>query len=129
MNPEQAVKLAQTIRARRGALGLSASEVARRAQVAKATVTRLELGDIPQPRPDNLRAIAEALQLPVADLFAAADWIPEGELPTLTPYLRTKYKAMPADAVQEIEQHFAAVAQRHGLTLDHPTGPAPGQDE
>ncbi|MFD6677746.1 helix-turn-helix domain-containing protein [Rhodococcus zopfii] len=46
MNPEQAVKLAQTIRTRRGELGLSASEVARRAQVAKATVTRLELASI-----------------------------------------------------------------------------------
>ncbi|MEE2032982.1 helix-turn-helix domain-containing protein [Rhodococcus chondri] len=129
MNPKQALKLAQTLRTRRGELGLSASEVARRAEVAKATVTRLELGDIPQPRPDNLRAIAEALELPVADLFAAADWIPEGELPTLTPYLRTKYKDMPADAVREIEQHFAAVAQRHGLTLDHTAGPSSGQDE
>jgi len=129
MNPKQALKLAQTLRTRRGELGLSASEVARRAEVAKATVTRLELGDIPQPRPDNLRAIAEALELPVADLFAAADWIPEGELPTLTPYLRTKYKDMPADAVREIEQHFADVAQRHGITLDHAAGPSTGQDE
>ncbi|ATQ27341.1 XRE family transcriptional regulator [Rhodococcus ruber] len=129
MNPEQAFKLAQTLRTRRGELGLSASEIARRADVAKATVTRLELGEIPQPRPDNLRAIAEALELPVADLFAAADWIPEGELPTLTPYLRTKYKDMPADAVREIEQHFAAVAERHGITFNHTAGPSTGQDE
>ena len=63
--------LAETIRTQRQKLGLSASEVARQAGVAKGTITRLELGQIANPRMDNLRAIADVLQLPLTDILAA----------------------------------------------------------
>jgi transcriptional regulator with XRE-family HTH domain len=53
--------LADAIRSQREKLGLSASEVARQAGVAKGTITRLELGQISNPRMDNLRAIADVL--------------------------------------------------------------------
>jgi transcriptional regulator with XRE-family HTH domain len=119
--------LADTIRKQRQKLGLSASEVARQAGVAKGTVTRLELGQIASPRMDNLRAIADVLQLPLTDILAESSLLRSSDLPTLSPYLRTKFKDMPDSAVREIEEHFRAVAARHGININ--TGPAPGEDE
>ncbi|WP_431230431.1 helix-turn-helix domain-containing protein [Paenarthrobacter nicotinovorans] len=120
-------QLADAIRERRQELGLSASEVARRADVAKGTITRLELGQIASPRMDNLRTIADVLQIPLTNLLAESRVLRDSDLPTLHPYLRTKFKDMPASAVREIEEHFRDVASRHGIDIN--TGPAPGEDE
>lgn len=49
------------------------------------------------------------------------------DLPTLQPYLRTKFKDMPESAVREIEEHFKTVAAKHGINTT--SGPAPGEDE
>ncbi|MHA7141043.1 helix-turn-helix domain-containing protein [Arthrobacter sp. Sr33] len=119
--------LAETIRNQRKKLGLSASEVARQAGVAKGTITRLELGQIASPRMDNLRAIADVLQLPLTDILAESSLLRSSDLPTLSPYLRTKFKDMPDIAVREIEEHFRDVAARHGIEINN--GPAPGEDE
>ena len=119
--------LAETIRTQRQKLGLSASEVARQAGVAKGTITRLELGQVANPRMDNLRAIADVLQLPLTDILAESSLLRGSDLPTLSPYLRTKFKDMPDSAVREIEDHFRDVAARHGIGIN--TGPAPGEDE
>lgn len=120
-------QLADAIRERRQELGLSASEVARRADVAKGTITRLELGQITSPRMDNLRSIADVLQIPLTNLLAESRVLRGSDLPTLQPYLRTKFKDMPERAVREIEEHFRDVAARHGIDIN--TGPAPGEDE
>lgn len=127
MQDKDRQNLANIIRVRRQALGLSASEVARRAGIAKGTVTRLELGEIANPQTDSLRTIADALQIPLTNLLAASRVLRGSDLPTLQPYLRTKFKDMPEDAVIEIEKHFRDVAARHGINV--PTGPAPGEDE
>lgn len=119
--------LAETIRKQRQKLGLSASEVARQAGVAKGTITRLELGQITSPRMENLRTIADVLQLPLTDILAESSMLRGSDLPTLNPYLRTKFKGMPDSAVREIEEHFRDVAARHGINLNN--GPAPGEDE
>ncbi len=119
--------LAETIRNQRQKLGLSASEVARQAGVAKGTITRLELGQVASPRMDNLRAIADVLQLPLTDILAESSLLRGSDLPTLSPYLRTKFKGMPDSAVREIEEHFRDVAARHGIDINN--GPGPGEDE
>lgn len=126
MTPKEAKALAYALKQRRKALGLSASEVARRAGVEPSTLTRLELGERSSPRPDLLKAIAGVLQLPVSDLFAAADWLAKDELPSFRPYLRAKYGQLPEAAVAELERSLAELAQRHGYDAD---GPAPGVDE
>lgn len=127
MQEQDVQRLASTIRQQRERLGLSASEVARRAGVAKGTITRLELGQIASPRMDNLRTIADVLQLPFTEILADSSMLRDSDLPTLKPYLRTKFKDMPEGAVREIEQHFRDVAARHGIDIS--TGPAPGEDE
>lgn len=127
MNHNDIQGLARTIRLQREKLGISASELARRARVAKGTITRLELGQNAAPRMDNLLAIAEALELPLTELLAESDLLQKDDLPAFSPYLRTKYKGIPESALKEIDEHFREVAKRHGIHLNN--GPAPGEDE
>ena len=131
MTPNQAQALARLLRSHREKAGISASELARRAGVDKGTVTRIELGQIPSPKADNLRAIAEAIGLSASDVFTAAGWVPAHELPTMRPYLRTKYRAMPAEAVAEIEAYADRVAREYGVSFDpaDPTSQPNGDDE
>lgn len=124
MNPEEAQRLAALLRDRRRTAGLTAREVARRAHVDVGTVTRIELAQIANPRPDSLRAIGDVLGIPAADLFAATDWLPPTELPTFRPYMRTKYRELPEEAVAEIEAVFERLARDYG---GH--GPLGGEDE
>lgn len=124
MSPFEARQLAKLLRASRKKLALSASEVARRSGVDTATVTRLEQAQVPSPKPETLRAIARALAIPTADLFAVADWLPKDELPSFRPYLRTKYRELPPAAVKEIEDVFERLARDYG---SH--GPVDHEDE
>lgn len=120
-------KVAINIRRYRTKLGMSASELSRRAGVSKATVTRLEGGQISNPQASNLVAIADVLSVTVGDLMGDSTRRTAASLPTLAPYLRTKYKDLPEDALQEIESHFNDLAARHGIAPS--SGPAPHEDE
>lgn len=126
MNLIQAKNLASLVRLRRIELHLSASEVARRAGVATATVTRLEQQVIANPVPENIKAIGKVLGLPDADLFAAAGWVPEGELPGLGVYLKVKYHDIPPEGLADVEEHFKSIASRYGSKL---AGPIDAEDE
>ena len=74
MSPEQARTLGTFIREHRTALGLSTRALAARCGVDMATIVRLEQGAFVEPRPDTLRAVAEALGVGVAGVFAKADY-------------------------------------------------------
>lgn len=124
MNPQQADQLAELLRNKREGLGLSASEVARRAGVTAGTVTRIELGQIPSPKADSLTAIAEVLQIPRSDVFAAAGWVAGNELPTLRPYLRSKYHDLSEEDAHKVETYIDQLQQQYGGR-----GPARGEDE
>lgn len=63
--------LADTVRARRTALDLSQERLAAKAGLSTATIKRIEKGGN-YPRVDNLRALAAALDLPLADLLDGA---------------------------------------------------------
>ena len=128
MTPEQAKQLSNLLTSRRVAAGLSGAEVARRAGVDVGTVSRIERGQIPSPTAKTLLALGKVLDIPASDLFTVAPWATPQELPTIRPYLRTKYH-MPDDAMQEIERHFTEVAQRHGISFDPNHGPQNGEDE
>ena len=64
--------------------------------------------------------------LTLADVYAMADYAVPDDLPSFRPYLRTKYRDLPADDVEAIERYAARLAKKHGINLD---GPAPGEDE
>lgn len=116
--------LGQLLRHRRDALGLSLRQVGDRVGTTDTTVMRIESGEIASPRGDILRALAEALELPLADLFATAGYAVPRELPSFRPYLRAKYHDLPPEALAELENTFAGIAKRYGTS-----GPAPGEDE
>jgi transcriptional regulator with XRE-family HTH domain len=122
MTPKQARALGAFIRQQREQLGLSARELARRAGVAD--VIRLEQGSLLNPRSSTLNAVADALEVPVADLFAVADWLPADELPSFRPYLRAKYHDLPEPAVAEMDAFLSRLRKRHGLS-----GPIAQEDE
>jgi transcriptional regulator with XRE-family HTH domain len=119
-------QLGQPIRQRREDLGLSQRQLGERigSTGSGTTIMRIESGEIANPRVDVLTALAEALDLPSADLFAAAGYAVPNELPSFRPYLRAKYQDLPPEAVTELEDTFADIAKRYGTN-----GPAPGEDE
>ncbi|WP_235886952.1 helix-turn-helix domain-containing protein [Mycobacteroides chelonae] len=119
-------QVADAMRLSREALGLSANEVARRAGMHPSTYWRIETGQIPKPDADSLTAIATALDIPASDLFAASGWLPDSELPSLRPYLRTKYH-LPPEAVSKLEASVKAIAGEYGISIGH--GPVRGEDE
>ncbi len=128
MTPEQAKQLADLLNAKQAATGLSGAEVARRAGVDAGTVSRIERGQIPNPTAKTLLSLGEVLGIPESELFAVAPWATPQELPTIRPYLRTKYH-MPESAMQEIEAQFDTIARKHGISFDPQHGPTNGEDE
>lgn len=126
VEPKQAKELGRLLRQRRQELGLSKMEVAKQVGTTDATIFRIEQGHFAAPAPDKLSRIAEVLGLSLADVFALAEYAIPSELPSFQPYLRTKYRDLPAEAVEQLERSFQRLAKRHGFD---PAGPALGEDE
>lgn len=126
VEPAQAKKLGRQLRKRRDQLGLSLRQLERLADVDNGTIARIEQGAFAAPAPDKLARIADALGLSLADVFALADYAVPGDLPSFQPYLRTKYRDMPPEAVDDLNKAFARIARKHGYD---PEGPQRGEDE
>jgi transcriptional regulator with XRE-family HTH domain len=126
MPPDKVKQLGQYLRAQREARGLGSRELARLAGIPDSTIVRIEQGLIASPRPDKLARIAQALGLSLADVYAHADYAVPRDLPALQPYLRAKYRDLPAEAADAITAYAERLAKRHGVDL---AGPAPGEDE
>lgn len=124
-NP-RVTEFSEFILRRRQELGVSLAELEQRTGLHNSRLSRWERGiDMPD-RPERLAALAKGLQLPLADLYALAGIESPGGLPTLRPYLRSKYgAALPEAALADIASYSQQVATRYGVN----TGPAPGEDE
>lgn len=128
VHPEQAIRLGAFLRERREALGLSSREIARRTGINDATLSRLERGEFAAPRPDKLSKVAEALGIPLADVFALADYVVPEDLPTPSPYFRARYRDdLTPDELDQMTAEVNQVLAKFGV--DHADGPAPGEDE
>ena len=126
MEPEQAVQLGRLVRSRRKELGLTIRQLAEQADMNFATVARIEQGQFAAPGPDKLARIAGALGLSTADVFGLADYTVPGDLPSFQPYLRGKYRDMPAGAIDDLNKAFERIIRKHGY---QPSGPQDGEDE
>ena len=126
MDQEQAKELGQRLRARREELGLSLRQLAEQADMNDATIVRIEQGAFAAPAPDKLARIAEALGLSLADVFALAEYAVPDDLPSFQPYLRSKYRDMPREAVADLNKAFDRIVRKHGYD---PAGPQDGEDE
>lgn len=126
MDREQAKQLGAYLQNARQAKGLSLMALSEIAGVTDATISRIETGTFRAPAPDKLAQIAAALELPLADVFTLAEYAIPNDLPSFTPYMRSKYHDLPDDAVQQIERYAQKLARKHGVNLE---GPVAGQDE
>ena len=126
MDENQAKRLGSLLRRKREDLGLSSRALGKLTSVDAVTIQRFELGTIAAPAPDKLARIAEALGLNLADVYAHAGYVVPTDLPSFTPYLRTKYAVLPDEDVEAIERYAQKLAKKHGVSL---SGPAPGEDE
>jgi transcriptional regulator with XRE-family HTH domain len=126
MDRDQARRLGALIRQYREAQGLSLRDLEDATGIDDGLLTRMEGGAILTPAPDKLSRIAEALDIPLADLYGLAEYAVPSELPTLKPYLRTKYRRLPTEAANQLEAYAERLAKRHGVDL---SGPPPGEDE
>ena len=126
LDRDHARRLGALIRDFREAQGLSLRDLEDQTGIDDGLLTRMEGGAILTPAPDKLGRIAEALDIPLADLYALAAYAVPNQLPTLKPYLRTKYRRLPTAAADQLEAYAERLAKRHGVDL---SGPAPGEDE
>jgi len=125
INPYQARFGAFVLR-RRLELGLSLLQLEARTNLHTSRLSRWERGLEMPSRPDRMTALAAGLEVPASDLYLLAGMDLAPELPSLRPYLRSKYgDYLPPEAIADIDLYSAQVAARYGVS----TGPAPGQDE
>ncbi|WIG58346.1 MAG: hypothetical protein OJF49_001092 [Ktedonobacterales bacterium] len=87
--------LGTTIRQARERAGFSLRNLEAIVGVSRQLLLRLEHDELENPSPDLLHRLAEALELDSDDLFAFVGYRPSEKLPSLTPYLRAKYRLPP----------------------------------
>ena len=117
MDEQQGRQLGQLLRARRKACRLSTHALAAAARINQATVVRLEAGTIGAPRLDKLSRLAGVLGLRGADLLALAGYTPPADLPSLRPYLETRYPGFLSEDLEKIEGYVGRLARRRGFAL------------
>lgn len=127
MNKNRAVALGRYLRTRREQLGISARELGRVSGMNYQTVLRIEQGEFATPGPDKLKALAQALRLDLTDVWSLAGYGFDTDLPAPMPYLRAKYRDLPAKELTALSRDVARVLAEHGI--DGNRRPAPGEDE
>jgi transcriptional regulator with XRE-family HTH domain len=127
MTEQQAQSFGAMLKARRKALQLERSSTAERAGMDISTLYRFEHGQILNPDPSKLKALARVLRLRLADVLTAAGYPAVRSLPEPGPYLRAKYRNLPAEQMTALSEEVDAVLRRYGvMTVE---GPTDGEDE
>src|SRR5215470_1229147 len=93
---------------------LSIRGLARKAQINSGVLTRLEHGKITRPQPSTLKVLAEALQVPLADMFATVNYVIPHDLPSLAPYLQAKYCYLPQETLTAANDYLEQLIQEAG---------------
>lgn len=91
MPQAQLKELGRVIARQRAKAKLTQRGLAEKAGVTHPTILRMERGEFKRPDPEKLQRIAQALDLGAGDFFALAGYIHADHLPSLGPYLRTKF--------------------------------------
>lgn len=118
--------LGQVLRARREQYGWSQYALEELSGVDHSVIGRIESGHIAAPGPDKLSRLAEALSLPVADVFVLAGYAVARQLPSFRLYLRSRYGDLPPEAHARLDAYFQRIQEEYGGA---PAGPFAGEDE
>jgi transcriptional regulator with XRE-family HTH domain len=114
----------------RRAAGITVLEAADAAAVDPSFWRKLEHGVYESPSPKMLAPIARVIDAPLADVYALAGYAVADQLPTLTPYLRSKYQ-LPPKALAELQRYFDYLRHYYGVPDNQPVYPrqkrAPGK--
>ena len=106
--------LGRTLKAARTAKNLTAYEVAHRTGIVhRATIQRIETGEIARPRPETLQRLANVLDLDLDDLLSLAGYVQLSDLPGFEPYLRTKHRDLPEEAIEQLVGHFNLIEDKY----------------
>jgi transcriptional regulator with XRE-family HTH domain len=127
MDDKKAKRLGTFLRKARQEHNLSTHELSRISGLNQATIVRLERGEFLSPDPEKLRAMAESLELNLSDVLLMAGYPMPAELPNVGPYLRTKYRDLPDEAVDQLQAQIGHVLKNHGIEPNE--GPTAGEDE
>lgn len=106
--------LGDYIRRRRTAKGWTLEEAEAASDVDRTYWSKLELGLFKRPDPRYLARIADALDVPLEDIYALAGYTAAERLPGFTPYLRSKYH-MPPEAIVQLEGYFTFLRNQYGI--------------
>ncbi len=112
-------EIGRLIRERRYELGLSLRDLETRSGISRGRLSGYESGP-KRPSLAALERLASVLQLPLADLAAAAGY-PQVGLPSIRPYLRQAY-GLDESGAADVERYLHS---RYGPS----SGPQPGEDE
>lgn len=123
---ESAARLGQLIQQTRHTRQLSLRQLSSMSGIPRNTINRIEQGAIARPRPDMLTAVAKALMIPIADVYAIVSYSAPHDLPAFAPYLRARYRDLSPSAIEDLTHYFEDLAAREGVRLD---GPPNGEDE
>ncbi len=126
MNHDAARQFGDYLKHLRQERKLSMRGLAHQANIDSGALTRLEQGKVAAPQPDTLKALAAALQVPLADMFAMAGYVIPYDLPSITPYLRARYGHLPDETLASVNDYLQKLIDEHGLD---PHGPVALEDE
>lgn len=105
-----------TLRRRRLELGWTMRALEDASGVDDAVISRIENGEIAQPRVDKITRIATALGLdPITVLSDATGTEPL----TIAGFLQDRYPELPAEAAADIERYAEAVLADHHINPRH----------
>ena len=116
------VSLGDYIRTRRESLGLTIAEAEERSDLDSTYWRKLEAGQYEAPSPKALHAIARTLKSPIEDLYGLCGYDIPKRLPSLSPYLRTKFD-LPPEAVADLERYFSFLRAYYDIPVDKPVFP------
>ncbi len=118
LNSEQAPEtLGVYIQQARERAGLSLRNLEAITGISRPMLNRLEHDQIDNPSPDVLLRLAEALELDSDDLFAFVGYRPSAKLPSLAPYLRSKYQ-LPPHAIAEASDALRDILDKYDGTRE-----------
>lgn len=121
---DSSTTLARYVATRREAIGLSVRTAAEHAGIDPTYWWKLEAGRYERPDPRYLKAIAGALDVPLRELYAIVGYdLHSADLPSLTPYLRSRYPELPPEAVADLEKLFAMLRSYYDIPEDQPVFP------
>ena len=126
-NSRDLVALGSRITAAREARALSIRRLAARVGVHHATISRIESGESERPTPEVLERLAQALEIPEADLHALAGYRVAGSLPAFPAYLRAKYD-LPLEAAAQLTEYFDFIRSRYTDSADQPDAERSARD-